>query len=105
MPQFVFAKAMAWIANRTNQPARQIVLPANVVNDSLFDWVKEHAVDRKVTPQSSIFARGAEANFVGTTTVTVAHVLSECGYRMDPADGGPRTVITPNAAPMAKVRN
>ena len=68
--QLVFADSFVRIADRANDPRREIGLTANVIQHARCDRIVEHPVDRKVAPLG-IFFGSTERDVLGATTVEV----------------------------------
>ena len=91
MPQLVFGETFARIADGAKPPGRQIVLPADVIDDPLFDRIVKQPVDGEIAA-AGVFLGGTEGDAVGMPAVAVGGVFAEGGdldhaRRLRPFDG------------------
>ena len=56
-PQFVFGDALPRIADRAEPAGRQIVLPADVIDDPLVDRIEKQAVDGEIAAAGVLLGR------------------------------------------------
>jgi hypothetical protein len=55
--QFIFLESLPWIANRAENARLKIVLAADVVDQSIFQWIEKHAVNREIAEQCILSGR------------------------------------------------
>ena len=103
----ILSKSHIWITNCTNNSFLQILLPAYIINNDSFDWIKKEAIDCEITAKR-IFSRITESNSYRMTSINVLSVrtisrnldISRC-FRTNDCDD-PKCRANSNCVPVTK---
>src|SRR5580704_2132160 len=78
-PKLVLGKAPLGIANGSNDPVLQILLPPDEIQDLVRVRIEQQAIDGEIAALNIFLRIFAEANLVGMTAVAVSDVAAKRG--------------------------
>lgn len=85
-PQLIFGDPFSRVTDGAHHSLLEIALSADEIEQTVFEWVEEHAVDREISPLSVLLGR-AVSDMVWMATVRVGGIATE-GGNFDRTDFG-----------------